>query len=143
MEDFSHSFSWDEEANVSFHVTWKDIDYLKWLNGRFWCISPWHEEANAFSHVIWRGIDWLRWLNGRMANRMVNGKLLVHSSMTWRQMHFLVSHEDALIGWDGQWETPHAFPHDMKRQMHFIMWYQEPNVNSSDNIVKKYWLVEK
>ncbi len=32
--------------------------------------------------------------------------------------------------YDGQWEIPHAFPHEMKKQMHFFMWHE------------RHWLVE-
>jgi hypothetical protein len=64
-----------------------------------------------------------------------------------KQMHFLMWHEKALIGWDGkhifsydQWEILHAFFHDMKRQMHFLMWpMKNSSCISSCDMKKQIW----
>jgi hypothetical protein len=101
MEDFSHSFSWDEEANVSFHVTWKGIDYLKWLNEIF----------SMYFLVTWKGIDCLKWLNGRFSmyfpmtwkNKCIFNKCIFSCHM---KRHWLVEM--------AKWETPRAFLHDME-----------------------------
>ncbi len=80
------------KVNAFPRVTWKNIDSLKWLDGRLvikyqWeistCISQLHKEENAFLHVTWININWLGWLNWKMANTMANGRF----PMTWRSKY--------------------------------------------------------
>jgi hypothetical protein len=85
--DINHAFL--DEMKWQIHLTWKDIDQLKWLNGKmvngkFPMHFPMTWKSKCTPHVTWKGINWLRWLNARMTNSTFNGKFPMHFPMTWR-----------------------------------------------------------
>jgi hypothetical protein len=77
---------------------------------------------------------------------MANGRFLINFPMKWKRKcisscdmkrHWLIEMGKWKDGrYDGQWEIPHAFPHEMKKQMHFFMWHEKALVGWKNQIYK-------
>jgi hypothetical protein len=133
---------WNEEANKFCRVTWRNIDWLRWLkenmvnrmpNGRF-LISPCDAKANFFfscvmksyekSLVGWNG--WMRRWPMRNSHAFLDKmKRLANTfpSVTWRRINWL------------RWLHGETVKIHFSR--HPISWCD------MNKLLKRYWLVEK
>jgi hypothetical protein len=128
-----HAFPYKMEVQMSFlHMTWKDIDWLKWLNGKMVtkmakgkllmhflitsrgkCISSydmkrhWSIELNK-----WEGGQWEIFLRNKNANAFFH--------VTWRGTDWLSYLSERMANG----KLSYAFFHDIKMQMNFFMWYE-------------------
>jgi len=142
MEDFAHSFSWDEEANVSFHVTWKGIDCLKWLNGSFPMYFPmtWRSKC-IFSHHMKRHwlVEMVKWETPRAFLHDMEANAFPR--VTWRCIDWLrwsMGDSSCISPWH---EKANAFHHVIWRSKCEFKWQYDEEALIGGKIIFYFLLI--